>query len=177
MTAHALIDDPALQLRVAQRYEAEVATLQRLGFRLLAYLLETESPFSAILQLPMLLLMLANREVVALRPPLRLGVATVLLQHPEPSTVAVCMGKGLKLYTCFTDQTLLISSTFQSLAIPRPASGIIRLFPSASIESAWPAHCQSVQRLEAQARQVRPTTTYAEFQELSEREEDLSQYD
>ncbi len=177
MTAHALIDDPALQLRLRQRYEADIAALQRLGFRLLGYLLETESPFSAVLQLPMLLLMLANRELVTLRPPLRLGVATVLLQHPDPSTVALCMGKGMKLYTCMTDQTLLISSTFQSMAIPRPGSGILRMFPSASIESAWPAHCESVQRLQAQGRQVRPTTTYAEFRELSEREEDLSQYD
>ena len=177
MSEHARIEDSHLQLRLRHRYETEIASLQRLGFQVLDCLLESEPPFSAVLQLPMLLLMLLKREVLALQPPLRLGVATILLQHPDPSTVALCMGKGVKFYTGFTDETLLISGTFQSYAIPRASSQIIKLFPSPSIDSAWSAHCESVRKLEAQGRQVRPTTTFAEFRELSEHEEDLSQYD
>ncbi len=177
MSDHTLIDDQRLQLRIHQRYEAKMASLERLGFKLLGYLRESEPPFSAVLQLPMLALMLLNREVLTFPALLRLGVGTVLLQYPDPSTVALCMGKGVKFYTAFTDQTLLISGTFQSYAIPRPGSGILKMFPSPSIESAWPAHCNSVRQLQAQDRSVHPTTTYAEFRKLSERENDVSQYD
>lgn len=177
MGEHVLINDPKLQSRVRSRYEGEMASLQRLGFQILGYLLETEGPFSAILQLPMLLFMLPNREVLTFPRPLRLAVGTALLRHSDPSTIALCMGKGVKLYTLFDDQTILISSTFQSYAIPRPTSKIIRLFPSPSIETAWPAHREFVRKLEAQARQVHPTVTFDEFVELSQREEDLSQYE
>ena len=177
MVEHTLSNDSHLQSRVRDRYAAEIASLQQHGFQVLGCSLETEGRFSAILQLPMLLFMLPNREVLTFPHPLRLGVAVPLLRHPDPSTIALCMGKGVKLYTRFTDGTILISCTFQSHAVPRPTSKIIKLFPSAVLETAWPAHRESVLKLESQGRQVDPTSTYDEFLKLSQREEDPSQYE
>jgi len=177
MTEHALIDDPQLQLRIRNRYATEIVSLQRLGFQILGFLLETEGRFSAIWQLPVLLLMLPKREVLTFSRPLRLGVSTVLLRHVEPSTIALCMGKGVKLYTRFSDESILISSTFHSYAVPRATSKIIKPPPSSTIETAWPAHRGQVGRLEAQSRQVQPTTTFEEFLDVAQREEDLSQYE
>ncbi len=166
------VSDPNLQLRVQKRYERDILTLRQLGFHMLGYLLETQSPFSVLLQLPMLL----NGEVLAFPPSLRLAVATVLLQHPEPSTVALCMGKGVKLYTHFTNETILISSTFYSYAVPRPGSRIMKPLAPAPVEKLWPAHIAYVRRLEAEGRPILPTRTFHEFVELSKPEDDLSQY-
>jgi hypothetical protein len=177
MIEYALINDPDLQSRVRSRYEAEIASLQRLGFRMLGCSLETQGPFSAIWQLPVLLWILPYREFITFPRPLRLAVATALLRHSDPSTIALCMGKGVKLYTGFTDKTILISSTFRSYAVPRPTSKIIRPLPSPSIETVWPAHSEYVGQLEAQARHVLPTITYDDFLELAHREDDLSQYE
>jgi hypothetical protein len=177
MVDHALINDPDLQLRVRNRYAGEIASLQRLGFQILGYSLETEGPFSAILQLPALLLMLSSREVLTFPRSLRLAVATVLLRHSAPSTIALCMGKGVKLYTGFADKTILISCTFRSYAVPRSTSQIIKPPPSPSVETVWLAHGEHVGRLEDQARPVHPTTSFDEFLELARCEEDLSQYE
>ncbi len=170
------VSDPNLQLRVQKRYERDILILRQLGFHMLGYLLETESPFAALLQLPMLLLMLLNGEVLTFPPPLRLAVATVLLQHPDPSTVALCMGKGVKLYSHFSDNTILISSTFHSYAVPRPSSKIMKPLAPAPVEKLWPAHIAYVRRLEAEGRPILPTRTFHEFVELSKSEDDLSQY-
>lgn len=170
------ISDPRLQARLRKRYEGDILTLRRLGFHPLADLLERLGPFSAVTQPAMLLLMLSNREVLAFPSPLRLAVATTLLQHPDPSTVALCMGKGVKLYTPFADGTLLISSTFYSYAVPRPASQLKKPLPPAPLEALWPAHVDTVRRMEAQAGPVRPTMTFREFVEMSQREDDRSQY-
>jgi hypothetical protein len=177
MVEHALISDFNLQSRVRNRYKAEVASLQRLGFQILGFCLETEGPFSAIFQLPILLLMLPKREVLVFPRPLRLAVATVLLRHSDPSTIALCMGKGVKFYTAFTDNTLLISSSFRSYAVPRPTSQIIRPFPATLLEAVWPAHSEHVRQLEREGGLVHPTVTFDEFLQLSRREEDLSQYE
>ncbi len=170
------VNDPNLQLRIQKRYEPDILSLRRLGFHMLGYLLETESPFSAVLQLPMLLLMLLNGEVLAFPSPLRLAIGTVLLQHPDPSTVGLCMGKGVKLYTHFTDSSILISSTFYSYAVPRPGSKIMKPLAPAPVEALWPAHLEYARQLEAQGRPILPTRTFHEFVELSKSEEDRSQY-
>jgi hypothetical protein len=95
---YAKINDPALQARVRSRYDQALGTLVRLGFRHLETCLESLGPFSAVLQFPMLLLTLPNREVLVFRRPLRLGVANALLSHDDPASIALCMGMGVKLY-------------------------------------------------------------------------------
>lgn len=177
MVEHSLIDDPRLQSRVRRRYERHISYLRQLDFQILGYALERETPFSAILQLPKLFLMWVNGEVLTFPSPLRIGVATALLKQAEPSTVALCMGMGVKLYTRFGDDALLISCTFQSYLVPKPGSKIIKPPPVSPVEAAWRAHTERVRQIESAGQQVRPLTTYAEFLEVSRLEEDVSQYE
>ncbi len=177
MVEHELINDPGLQGRVRRRYRAEIAALERLGFQTLGFGFERMHPFSAIVQLPALFAMAVHREVLTFPAPLRIGVATALMRSLAPSTIALCMGMGVKLYTRFSDDTILISSTFQSRLVPKPGSKIIRPAPSASIELAWADHAREVGRLGAQAQGVRQILTYADFLEVVRREEDFSQYE
>lgn len=170
------ITDPDLQMRARARYEGEIASLRGLEFRHLAYCLEVLGPFSAILQLPVLLLTLSKKEVLVFPRPLRLAVACVLLDHPEPPTIALCMGMGVKLYTAFTDGTLLISSTFRSQAVPGPISQIIKSAPSATVKDAWAVHQGHVSGLEGQGRVIEQSTTFDQYVAMSRREEHGSQY-
>lgn len=177
MVEHSLTNDPKLQNRLRTRYSGEIAALEQLGFQVLGFAVEKDSPFSAILQLPALVLMALNREVLTFPSPVRLGVATVLLKSLDSSTVALCMGKGLKLYTRFGDETILITSTFRSYLLPKAGSKLIKLAAGPSIEAAWSAHAQEATRLAALSQGLRPVGTYAEFLEVVRGEEDASQYE
>lgn len=177
MVEYSLIDDPQLQARVRRRYERDISYLKQLDFQILGYALERETPFSAILQFPRLFLMWMNGEVLTFPSPLRIGVATALLTQAEPSTVALCMGMGVKLYTRFADDTVLISCTFQSYLVPKPGSKIIKPPPASPAEAAWRAHADRVRQMETASQRVRPIATYAEFLEVSRLEEDITQYE
>lgn len=177
MTDHTEITDLKLQARVRTRYEREVESLQALGFRHLTFCLETLAPYSAILQFPVLLLMLPQREVMVFPRPFRLAVANVLLVHSAPSSIALCMGMGIKVYTRFSDHSVLISSTFRSHLVPGPNSRIVRNLPSPSIEETWTSHGKRVREIEALGKVVANSSSFADYLELSKREEDLSQYE
>ncbi len=176
MANYAEVTDPIVQAKVKARYAPEIAQLLRQGFHLLAYSLEALGPYSAIFQLPVLLLALGKKEVVAFPRPLRLAVANVLLARDAPSAIALCMGMGVKIYTGFTDGTLLISSTFHSDARPKPTSRIIRPVHSPNVELAWSSHEEEVSALEARGKVVQPGTSFRAYASFSVQEEDLSQY-
>ena len=176
MAEYTKIYDPNLQARVRARYEEALARLLRLGFRRLEDCLESLGPFSAVLQLPVLLLTLPHREVLVIRRPLRLAVANALLSHDEPASIALCMGMGVKLYASFADGTVLISSTFESDAVPATTSSIVKPPPSTSIEEAWSSHRQAIRRLEAEGKSLDLRPSFESYVALSHREEDLSQY-
>ena len=176
MAEYSRITDPSLQARAATRYTTEIASLEMIGFHHLAYSLEALGPFSALFQLPILLLALMKKEVLAFPPPLRMAVANVLLAHPDPPTIALCMGMGVKLYTGFLDETILISSTFQSHAIPAPTSAITKSQPFPTVDLAWSGHKDRIRDMERQGRVVRPSPSLEHYVALSRREEDLSQY-
>jgi hypothetical protein len=152
------VTDPVIQSKVVARYGREIAGLRHQGFHHLAYALEALGPLSAIFQLPVLLRALPEREVLVFPSPLRLAVANVLLARECPSTIALCMGMGVKLYTGFGDGTLLISSTFPSQAIPGPKSPIVKPPPSPSIEEAWRSHSAAVSHLEAEGKRSNKTS-------------------
>jgi hypothetical protein len=176
MAEYTQITDSDLQLRVRARYERETASLQRLGFRHLADCLEALGPFSAVYQLPVLLLTLPKKEVLVFPRPLRLAVACALLDHFEPPTIALCMGMGVKLYTAFTDGTLLISSTFRSQAVPGPLSAIVKSPPAPTVELACSNHQERIREMEGQGRVVERSTSFNDYVAMSRREEDRSQY-
>src|SRR5439155_14753233 len=126
MAEYTEIVDLKVQSRIRARYDPEIASLQALGFRHLAFCLEMLGPYSAVLQFPVLLLTLLKKEVLVFRSPLRLALGNVVLVHSDPPSIALCMGMGVKVFTCFSDSTILISSTFRSHAVPGPNSVIVR---------------------------------------------------
>ncbi|SRR6266403_1191519 len=177
MTEYTEITDPRLQSRVGTRYSVEIAALQALGFRHLAFKLEARGPFSAVLYLPILRLMRRAREVLVFPFPLRLAAANVLFVHSGPPSIASCMGMGVKFYTNFSDRSLLISSTLQShvalqsLGVQDPTLQIIRTPPCRTPEEAWLSHKRRTTEMEARGKTIGNTNSFADYVEISRREE------
>jgi hypothetical protein len=182
MTKYAEIKDSGLQLRVRTRYASHIAALEVLGVQNVAFKLETRGPFSALAYLPVLPLVLRAKEVLVFPFPLRLAAGNVLVIHPEPSTIASCMGLGVKFYTNFSDHFLLISSTLLSHAalqapgVRNPNLQIIRTPPCRTLEEAWLSHKSQIAQMEAAGKKTSGTSSFADYVEISEREEaDLRQ--
>jgi len=175
-TDYILLTDPKVAGRVRARYSNDVTSLSALGFRQLGFYMEQLGPFSAALQLPMLLIMLAKREVLVLPSPLRLAAGFILLYQIDPPAIAVPMGMGVKIYTDFMDQTILISCTFSSYAVPRPGSMITKLTSAAGIDEVWRLHKQRVLELEGSGKAAVSHSSFQSYVNMSRREEDLSQY-
>jgi len=177
MTEYTEITDSRLQSRVRSRYGGDIAALQALGFENLTFKLETLAPFSALLRFPVVLLMRANKEVLAFPFPLRLAAAHPLLVHCDPPAIADCMGLGIKLYTNFSDNSLLISSTLQShvalqdFAVQHSNGQIIRTNPCRTAQEAWVSHQRRTAEMEAQGRKIERASSFADYVKISEREE------
>jgi hypothetical protein len=176
MAEYTPIFDPQLQERVRTRYSSDIYSLKNLGFRMLGYCLESLGPFSAIWQSPILLLAWPKKEIIVFRSPLRLGVATPILTHTDPPSLALCMGLGVKIYASFSDGTLLISSNFQSLAVPRVESRIVKPLAFSTIDGAWLAHTNQVAKIQTGGATIRPIHTFDDYVAISKVEEDRSQY-
>ena len=86
------------------------------------------------------------------------------------------MGMGVKIYTRFSDHSLLISSTFRSHAVPGSKSPIIRNLPSSTPEEAWISHKKRALEMEALGKTIVNSGSLGDYIDLSKREEDLSQY-
>ena len=169
-TTQTEVFDPNLQSRARARYDREMASLQALGFRPFGFCLEALGPYSAILHLPILVFMLVKKEVVVFPRPARLGVVSALQIHSTPSAVALCMGKGIKFYTGFDNDAMLISSTFESYAISSPESPITLNPHCPTAEEAWLLHKKGVRDMENQGRVVHATASVCDYIEMSQRE-------
>ena len=166
-TTYTEIAEPVLQQRVLSRYQRDTTSLQALGFRPLTVCLEALGPYSAILNFPMLLPMRRKKEVLAFPRPYRLAVGNALLAHSDPSAIAMCMGMGIKIYTRFSDGSMLISYSFRSRHIPGSDPMIIRNAPGSTAEEVWLSHRQRVSELEAAGKTVRDASTFADYIEMS----------
>jgi hypothetical protein len=175
-TDYILTNDPQLQARVRSRYAKEIHALSALGFRPLGVTIEQLGPWSVILKFPMFFLMIVNREVLAFRSPLRLAAGNQLLFHTDPPAIALPMGMGTKIYTDFTDRTILISCTFPSYAVPRPGSSIAKIITSKGIDEAWHLHKQRVVEFQGEGKTAVVHSSFDDYVDMSRREEDLSQY-
>jgi len=176
MTKYTEITDSGLQSRVRSRYRAEIAALEVLGFRHLAFRLEALGPFSALLRLPLLPLMRRAGEVLVFPFPFRLALANVLFVHSEPPSIASCMGMGVKFYTNFSDHSLLISSTLPSHAAFQGSDvqsnlQIIRTPPCRTPQEAWLAHKHQTSEMETRGKKIGSTCSFADYVAISEREE------
>jgi len=177
MAQYTEITDAKLQQRVRERYCKEITSLQALGFRELAFRLEARGPFSALMYLPVLPLMRRAKEVLVFPFPLKLALANVLFVRSEPPAIADCMGMGVKFYTRFSDQSLLISSTlrshttFRELDIQHASFRVLRNPPCSTMEEAWSAHRRRVSEIEVDGKRVESTSSFSDYVELSNREE------
>jgi hypothetical protein len=182
MTKYAEIEDPKLQGRIRTRYASDIADLQTLGFRHLAFKLEARAPFSAFAYLPILPLMRRAKEVLVFPFPLRIATANVLLINAQPSTIAQCLGLGVKFYTNFSDGHLVISSTLLSHAalqapgIQKPGLQIFRTPPCGTVAEAWLSHRCQVSEMEASGKTISNTNSFADYVVISEREEEDLRY-
>lgn len=159
------ITDPNIQSRVRTRHSLKIASLQSLGFQQFVYRLEVLPPYSAISKFPIILIMF-SKEVLVFPKPARLGVAYILLTHSSPSSIAEILGLGIRFYSLFSDETLLISSTYRSQLVPGPNSRIIKNPHCQSVEEAWLAHKQKVAELGAQGITVRNISSFADYVEI-----------
>jgi Zn-dependent protease len=159
------ITDPTIQSRVRSRHSAKIASLQALGFQYFAYRLEALPPYSAISKFPMVLLMW-SKEVLVFPRPARLGVANILLTHSSPSSIAECVGFGIKFYSVFSDGTLLMSSSYRTPLTPPPNSKIVKNPHCQTAEEAWLAHRQKAAELAAQGLTVRNLSSFTDYLEI-----------
>lgn len=176
MADYTQITNTDQQKRIRARYRHQISSLEALGFQHLAYCLEALGPYSVLLNLPVLLLAF-NKEVIVFLRPLRLAVGNALLFHADPSTISLCMGLGVKLYSYLPNGTILISSDFHTQARPRPGAHVVRLSPFPSIEATWRAHRDRVASAYEQRPAAPESPSFHQYVGMSRREEELSQYE
>jgi len=173
---YVLITDPKIHSRIRARYLRDIEALTTLGFRQLCYYSEQLKPYSAITQLPMLILMLVHKEVITIQSPLRISAGFILLYHTDPPVIALPMGMGIKLYTNFADKSIQITCTFSSPAVPRPSSLIRRIATTKGLDEAWRLHQSQIREWEGNSQVVLPQTSFSSYVDMSRREEETFQY-
>ena len=176
MVKYSLIRNPTTHSRLEKRYEHQISSIKNLGFRHLAYCLEDHGPYSALTQFLVIPLALFKGEILIFKKPFRLASANVLLSTQNPSSIALCMGMGIKFYSGFSDGTVIISSDFISSAVPRTRSKITRLQPQITLKDTWAFHKKEVH---SRLQDVNPLAAVMKFEhyvKMSEIEEDVSQY-
>ena len=175
-TEYILATDPQVHSRIRARYSRDIDALTKLGFRHLCYYMEQLGPFSVVFQLPMLLIMLAHREVLIVQSPLRISMGFILMYHTDAPTIALPMGLGTKLYTDFADRSMLITYTFQSPAVSQPSPFIRRIATTKGLDGAWRLHQAQIRDLEGMGRMVHSQTSFNSYVDMSRREEGTFQY-
>ncbi len=171
--AHVQQHDPNIQSRVRRRYSRECATLAAHGFEELCFYSERLGAFSALLYLPMTLLMLFKGEVLGGHGRFDAGGSYLLMRHRRPWTIALPLGLGVKLYTAFTDGTLLVSASFDSYLVPA-GNSIIKHASKLPLDEAWALHQQRVEEMEDQGKQVLQALDFNRYVEMSRHEEGTS---
>jgi hypothetical protein len=87
------------------------------------------------------------------------------------------MAIGIKFYTSFSDDSLLISSTVQSQAalqrlfVQDPHSKVIRYPPCRTPEEAWLSHKCRTAEIEAQGKTIQNTSSFADYVKICKCEE------
>ncbi len=176
MAKYSLITEDSLQSRIEKRYFQEISSLKQLGFQHLAFCLEDHGPFSALTQLPVIPLAYYNGEVLVFKRPLSLGSANVLMSTENPAAIALCMGMGTKIYSAFSDGTVVISSDFASSAVPRVGSKLVRLPAQPTLNETWAVHKSEVYNRQSEVSLLREAMIFEDYVTISALEEDLSQY-
>jgi hypothetical protein len=165
--------DRNIQSRVRRRYSREYEALAAHGFEELCFYSEQLGTFSAVRQLPMTLLMLINREVLGGHGHFDAGGSYLLMQHRRPATIALPLGLGIKLYTGFTDGTVLISANFDSCLEPGD-DRVVKHAATLPLDENWTLHQQRVEKIKRSGCHVVETLDFDRYVEMSRREDSTS---
>ena len=165
--------DPNIQSRVRRRYSRECGTLAAHGFEELCFYSERLGAYSALRYLPMTLLMLFKGEVLGGHGRFDVGGSYLLMRHRRPSTIALPLGLGVKLYTGFTDGTLLVSASFASCLQPGVDS-VVKHASKLPLDETWTLHQRRAEEMERQGRQILQALDFDRYVEMSRHEESVS---
>lgn len=157
-----------VQERVRKRFAPEIDILMGMGFRLQSFCGSTLPPLSAITFLPVLLLMLAKREVVWVHGLLQLTAVSPMLIHRSEAAYAEVLALGVKYYTRFTDGIILVTTSYENL--PPPVKEIQRQAVPGVVE-AWQAHRGRVLKRAEDGRQVDKSLSFEKFHDIAARED------
>jgi hypothetical protein len=165
--------DLKVQARVRRRYTHECGELAALGFSEICFYSEQLGPYTGLLYFPMTLLMLVKGEVLGGHGRFDVGGSYLLMYHRDPSTIALPLGLGTKLYTGFTDGTLLVSASFDSCLQPS-GDTVVKHSSKQPLEEAWQQHRQRVAEAIRQGKQVRTASDFEHYVEMSRQEDGAS---
>ena len=82
------------------------------------------------------------------------------------------MGMGIKLYTGFTEGSILITCTFSNAGVPRPNPYIRRIETTKGLDEAWRLHQSNVGEVERNGKFVLPLVSFNSYVDMSRREEE-----
>lgn len=157
-----------VQERVRKRFAPEIDILMEMGFKLQIFCGATLPPLSAVVFLPVLVLMLAKREVVWVHGLLQLTTVGPVLVHRSQAAYADVSGLGVKYYTRFRDGIVLATASFEN---PVPLVAEIQRQAVIGIVAAWEAHQKRVSTREAGGTQVDGSLSFEKFIDITSRED------
>ena len=165
--------DSNIQSRVRRRYSRDYSTLAAQGFDELCFYSERLGSFSAVRYLPMTLLMLFKGEVLGGHGRFDAGGSYLLMRHRHPWTIALLLGLGVKLYTGFTDGTVLISANFDSCLQPA-GDTVIKHASALPLDEIWRLHQRRVEDVKGRGKQIVQALDFDRYVEMSRREDAAS---
>ena len=165
--------DPRIQSRVRHRYSRECDALAVHGFEELCFCSEQLGSYSALFYLPMTFVMVLKREVRGGHGRFEAGGSYLLMRHRRPSTIALPMGLGVKLYTGFTEGTLLVSANFTSCLQPA-GDGVVKYASKMALDDAWTLHQRRVEEMENRGKQVLQALDFDSYLKMSRQEDGAS---
>lgn len=171
------IQNKRLQVRLDERYAAQVTALKDLGFFHLAYAAEVHGPFSAFRMFNFIFPALQHGEILHFPWPFRLASANLLMETPNPPTIALCMGLGTKFYTIYEDGSIILSTGFHSRRVPKPGSKFTKVPTQATLARTWNLHKEEAMNRAGQIDFLSPTARFGDYVLASAFEEDPTQFD
>ena len=81
-------------------------------------------------------------------------------------------GMGIKLYTGFTERSILITCSFSNAGVPSPSPYIRRIETTKGLDEAWRLHQSNVLDVESYGKVVVPQVSFNTYVDMSRREEE-----
>lgn len=111
------------------------------------------------------------KEVTDVDHSLNVTIFNVVLASREYAAYAAPFGLGVKFYTSFTDGTCVVTANFNSPAIADDREKLYKYAVTQTIVSAWLHHKKWVDTLCQQGKQKIDHLSFADFLQLTERED------